>query len=100
MPHKGKSEHIKKQAVVRRHNGESVAEIAKSLKVSNVAVYQWLEKSRKQALERSKRADMRPEDVIASDERDKDQLIRALKDENRRLRDKLGDLLINAELGD
>ena len=100
MPHKGKSEHIKKQAVERHHKGESVAEIAKSLKVSNVAVYQWLAQSRKQVLEQSKRAAMRPEDAVASDERDKDQLIRDLKDENRRLRNMLGDLLINAELGD
>jgi transposase len=99
MPHKGKPDHVKKDAVKRRSAGESVESIAKSLKVSNVAVYQWLEQYKKDALERSKRADMSPKDVALADQRDKDALIQALKDENRRLRNRLGDLLIDGELG-
>jgi transposase len=51
MPHKGKPDHIKKDAVKRRNAGESVESIAKSLKVSNVAVYQWIEQYKKDALE-------------------------------------------------
>jgi hypothetical protein len=42
---------------------------------------------------------MSPRDIAAADQRDKDALIQALKDENRRLRNRLGDLLIDGELG-
>jgi transposase len=84
---------------VKRHveGGENADELAKEFQVSRASIYGWVAKYKQGVLERSRRAGMAPVDADRADKADLIAHIQALELENKRLRDKLINMLLQTE---
>jgi transposase len=84
---------------VKRHveGGENAEALAKELEVSRATIYGWVAKYKKGVLDRSRRAGMSPIDADRADKAELIAHIEALELENRQLRDKLINMLLQTE---
>jgi transposase-like protein len=84
---------------VKRHveGGENAEDLAKELEVSRASIYGWVAKYKKDVLARSRRAGMTPLDADRADKADLIAQIEALELENKQLRDKLINMLLQTE---
>ena len=76
-------------AVARYLAGDSVTSLARQFGVSKPAVYLWIAKYKKDAIDKQRTADMSPADAAIADKQTLLIEIDALRAENRRLRDKV-----------
>lgn len=92
MPAKGKTTrpaHVIEEAVKRYMAGEQVAVLSKFYKISKPGFYLWVAKYKQAQLERARTQGMTPIAVELTDKRAMMAEIDALRQENRKLRDKL-----------
>ena len=84
---------------IKRHveGGESADDLAKELQVSRASIYGWVAKYKQNILERSRRAGMTPLDADRADKAELIAHIEALELENKQLRDKLINMLLQTE---
>jgi transposase len=84
---------------VKRHveGGENAEALAKELEVSRASIYGWVAKFKQNVLDRSRRAGMTPVDADRADKAELIAHIEALELENKRLRDKLINMLLQTE---
>jgi transposase len=84
---------------VKRHveGGENAEDLAKEFRVSRASIYGWVAKFKQNVLDRSRRDGMTPLDAERADKADLIAQIEALELENKRLRDKLINILLQAE---
>lgn len=76
---------------VRRHleGRESVVALCREYKISRAGFYLWVKKYKEEIMRRSMRAGMKPQDVERSDKAELIAEIESLRQENRKLRDRL-----------
>jgi transposase-like protein len=81
---------------VRRHveGGENADALAKEFEVSRASIYGWVAKYKQDVLERSRRDGMSALDADRADKADLIAQIEALELENKRLRDRIIDMLL------
>jgi transposase len=86
--------------VVKRHveGGENAEALAKEFKVSRASVYGWVTKYKNEILARSRRAGMAPLDADRADKAELIAELEALRLENKRLRDRVIEMMLNADL--
>lgn len=97
MPVKGKTkrpQHVIDQAVKRFMGGEQAVALAKEYKISRPGFYLWVRKHKEQLLEESKKANMTPADREKSDKKVLSIEIDELRNENRKLREKVISMMI------
>ena len=84
---------------VKRHieGGENAEALAKEFEVSRASIYGWVAKYKKGVLDRSRRAGMTPVDADRADKAELIAHVEALELENKRLRDKLINMLLQTE---
>lgn len=84
---------------MKRHveGGENAEVLAKEFKVSRASVYGWVTKYKNEILARSRRAGMAPREADRADKTELIAEIEALKLENKRLRDRVIQMMLNAD---
>jgi transposase len=85
--------------VVKRHveGGENAEALAKEFKVSRASVYGWVTKYKNEILAKSRRAGMAPVDADRADKTELIVAFEALKLENKRLRDRVIEMMLKAD---
>lgn len=89
-------QHVIEQAVKRFMAGEQAVALAKEYKISKPGFYLWVSKYKRELLEKSKTVNMTPKDAATADKRTLLIEIDSLKLENRKLRDKVLDMMVKA----
>jgi transposase-like protein len=81
---------------VKRHveGGENADALAKEYEVSRASIYGWVAKYKQDVLDRSRRDGMHPLDADRADKAELIAQIEALELENKRLRDRIIDMLL------
>lgn len=90
-------QHVIDEAVKRYMAGEQASTLAKYYKVSKPGLYLWIQKYKRELLEKSGKRDISPEDAELTEKRVLIAELQALKLENKKLRDRVVDMMVKYE---